>query len=217
MNQTYQEMIYYVREMLLKYDQADRTKKIPINYNRFDHTMRVYHWMQTLYNAYPQKEQIDFDALSIATICHDVGYCEIDNIANHAEIGAKYCREYLVKNQIARGKVDFICELIAKHSDKKSMDGIPMELVLLREADLLDDTGAHGLVLDIWMETACQKDVSFESILEHMEKYTVALMRENPMRTDKAREIWEQKRELTEAFAGAYRKDLQMPEICNLF
>lgn len=92
------------------------------------------------------------------------------------------------------------------------MYDIPMELVLLREADLLDDTGAQGLVFDIWMETACQEKVSFESILKHMEKFTVRLMQDNPMRTEKAKEIWEEKRKLTEAFADSYRRDLQMPE-----
>lgn len=213
MNTLYCEMIEYVKEKLREYNEADKTKKNAIQYNRFDHTMRVYRWMQILYDAYPCKEHIDFEALSIAAMFHDIGYCDIDNIQNHAETGAGYCRDYLMKKQFAPEKIDFICELIAKHSDKKSLYDIPMELVLLREADLLDDTGAHGLVLDIWMETACQEAVSFESILEHMEQYTVRLMKKNPMRTEKAREIWEQKRQLTEAFVSAYRMDLQTPEI----
>ena len=42
-----------------------------------------------------------------------------------------------------------------------------------------------------------------------MEKYTVHLMQVNPMRTEKAKEIWEEKRKLTEAFVNAYRKDLK--------
>lgn len=46
-----------------------------------------------------------------------------------------------------------------------------------------------------------------------MEKHTLCLMKENSMRTDKAREIWEKKRKLTEAFVSAYREDLQMPII----
>lgn len=213
MNQLYQEMIQYVKETLRTYDENRSNNKVPVHYNRFDHTMRVYQWMSTLYNAYPDKEQIDYEALSIATIFHDIGYCRIDDIKNHAATGAEYCRDYLTKNQYVVNKIDFICDLIAKHSDKKSMYDIPMELVLLREADLLDDTGAQGLVFDIWMETACQKEVSFESILGHMEKYTVCLMKENPMRTHKAREIWEEKRKLTEMFVNAYRKDLLMPEI----
>lgn len=208
----YHEMIQYVKEKLLQYDQAQNDGKNIVQYNRFDHTMRVYHWMQILYDGFPQKEQIDIEALSVATIFHDIGYCEVENIHNHAAIGAEYCREYLKQNNYDTARTDFICDLIARHSDKKNMYDIPMELVLLREADLLDDTGAQGLVFDIWMETACKRDVSFESILKHMEKYTVRLMQENPMRTEKAKEIWEEKRKLTEAFVKSYRKDLQGPE-----
>lgn len=208
----YHEMIQYVKEKLLQYDQAQSDGKNIVQYNRFDHTMRVYHWMQILYDGFPQKEQIDIEALSVATIFHDIGYCEVENIHNHAAIGAEYCREYLKQNNYDAARTDFICDLIARHSDKKNMYDIPMELVLLREADLLDDTGAQGLVFDIWMETACKRDVSFESILKHMEKYTVRLMQDNPMRTEKAKEIWEEKRKLTEAFVKSYRKDLQGPE-----
>lgn len=208
----YHEMIQYVKEKLLQYDEAQGDGKNVVPYNRFDHTMRVYHWMQVLYDGYPQKEQIDIEALSIATIFHDIGYCEVENIHNHAEGSARYCREYLEQRDYSPAKIDFICDLIARHSDKKNMYDIPMELVLLREADLLDDTGAQGLVFDIWMETACGKEVSFESILKHMEKYTVRLMQENPMRTEKAKEIWEEKRKLTEVFVNFYREDLHMPE-----
>lgn len=208
----YHEMIQYVKEKLLQYDEAQGDGKNVVPYNRFDHTMRVYHWMQVLYDGYPQKEQIDIEALSIATIFHDIGYCEVENIHNHAEGSARYCREYLEQRDYSPAKIDFICDLIARHSDKKNMYDIPMELVLLREADLLDDTGAQGLVFDIWMETACGKEVSFESILKHMEKYTVRLMQENSMRTEKAKEIWEEKRKLTEVFVNFYREDLHMPE-----
>lgn len=210
MNSDYSIMIQYVKDMLQKYNNTDHTKKTVIHYDRFEHTMRVYHWMQTLYDAYPHKDQLDFDSLVIATIFHDIGYCNIDCIRNHAKIGAQYCRNYLRENFNDTYNIDFICDLIERHSDKKNMYDIPMELVILREADLLDDTGAHGLVIDIWMETASKKHTSFEAILEHMEKYTLPLMQENPMRTDKAREIWEQKRKLTEEFVNSYRTDLQM-------
>ena len=207
----YEQMIAYVKEMLQQYEESDSTKKLAVRYDRFEHTMRVCRWMQILYEAYPDKEEIDAEALAIACIFHDIGYCEVENIRRHAEIGAEYCRKYLTQIGFDAKKTDFICDLIARHSDKKNMVGIPMELVLLREADLLDDTGVQGLVLDIWMEAACQDEVSFESILQHMERYTLRLMQENPMWTDKAREIWEEKRKLTEVFVGEYRRDLEGP------
>lgn len=210
MHNDYSVLIQYVKDMLQKYNDADHTRTTIIHYDRFEHTMRVYHWMQTLYDAYPHKNQLDYDSLAIATIFHDIGYCDIEHIKDHAKIGAQYCREYLQKNFSDTYNIDFICELIEQHSDKKNLYDIPMELVILREADLLDDTGAHGLVIDIWMEIISKENTSFEAILKHMEKYTLQLMRKNPMRTDKAREIWEEKRQLTEAFINSYRTDLQM-------
>ena len=40
----------------------------------FDHIKRVYRWMLELYEALEDKQEIDIDALRIATIFHDCGY-----------------------------------------------------------------------------------------------------------------------------------------------
>ncbi len=205
------DMITYVRNMLEQHDTSGNSKTRKINYNRFAHTMRVYKWMQKLYEAYPHKEDIDFEALTIATIFHDIGYCDIEEREDHAASGAKYCRRYLEEKAYSPEKVDFICDLIARHSDKKRMyEDIPVELILLMEADLLDDTGAQGLVMDVWLEAVCEENVTFESILGHMERFTLRIMQENPMRTDEGIRIWKEKKALTEAFVEAYREDLRM-------
>ena len=106
-------------------------------------------------------------------------------------------------------KAAFICDLIARHSDKGYMhsEDTPLELVLLMEADLLDDTGAHGIIMDAWIR-ATREDVSFETILEHIKKFTLKQMQENPMRTGKAYEIWEDKKELTNRFVESLTVDL---------
>lgn len=84
-----------------------------------------------------------------------------------------------------------------------------MELVLLMEADLLDDTGAQALVMDTWLEVAGEEQAAFKSILEHMEAFSIRQMQDNPMCTKKGKQLWEDKRRLTEAFVGAYREDLR--------
>lgn len=206
-----EEMILYVKNMLNRYDSSGSERKQKMKYNRFHHTMRVYKWMLTLYEAYPQKEEIDFEALSIATLFHDIGYCDVENIENHAKTGAEYCRKYLKQIEYDAEKSEFICDLIARHSDKDKMqDDIPMELVLLMEADLLDDTGAQGLVMDIWLEAVYEENITFESVLRHMERYTLHNMQDNPMRTVKGKAIWEEKRKLTEAFVESYKEDLRL-------
>ena len=99
--------------------------------------------------------------------------------------------------------------MICRHSSKELLhEDIPGELILLLEADLLDDSGAQGLVLDIWLEAIRVKDVSFQSILAHMEKYTLEMMRHNPMRTEAGIKIWNEKKMLSEAFVQAYKEDI---------
>lgn len=205
------DMISYVKNMLNQYDTSGHPRKLKIGYSRFEHTMRVYKWMERLYTAYPNNKNIDLEALSIATIFHDVGYCDINKKENHAKTGAIYCREYLMDKKYPLEKIDFVCDMISRHSDKEALhEDIPEELVLLMEADLLDDIGAQGLVMDVWLEAVCEDNVTFQSILEHMERYTLKIMQDNPMRTDEGIRIWNEKKMLTEAFVQAYREDLRM-------
>lgn len=204
------DMMAYVKKWLDSYDTAGNPRKIKIGYSRFEHTMRVFKWMERLYAAYPDKEEVDLAVLSIATIFHDIGYCDQDGRACHAESSARMCREYLQNMDYAPEKIDFVCDIVSRHSDKEIMfDEIPAELVLLMEADLLDDIGAQGLVMDVWLEAVCVEDATFESILAHMEKYTFKMMQDKPMRTEEGKRIWEEKRLLTEAFVAAYREDIR--------
>lgn len=82
-----------------------------------------------------------------------------------------------------------------------------MELVLLQEADLLDDTGAHGIIMDAWIRSV-REDVSFEAILEHIKRFSGRQMQKSPMRTEKARRIWAEKQELTNRFVESLTVDL---------
>lgn len=76
------------------------------------------------------------------------------------------------------------------------------------EADLLDDTGAHGVVMDIWMEST-EEEVSFESIRDHIARFSLKQINNNPMRTPAAREIWEKKSALVKDFYESYCRDLE--------
>jgi uncharacterized protein len=203
----YINMFEYVEKLLIEYDSHGGGPKNKINYNRMDHIKRVYNWMLKLYEGYEDKNSIDVDSLKIATIFHDSGYNEIER-GNHALVGADICRKYLLEHDYSLEKIDFICSLIKRHSDKASlMDDIPIELILLIEADLLDDTGAHGIVMDVWIE-ALNDNTTFESMLKHIESYTYKLMQNNPMRTTTAIEIWNKKTELTNEFYKQYKEDL---------
>jgi len=204
----FEELFTYVKDALAAYDHHGGAAKNRIKYSRFEHTERVYRWMLILAEDYVDK--IDMEALRIATIFHDIGYSlNKENMHSHAADGAVLCREYLDSIGYPAEKTEFICDLIARHSDKEVLhrEDTPLELVLLMEADLFDDTGAHGIVMDAWIQ-ATKEDVSFESILEHIKKFSLKQMQVNPMRTEKARRIWEEKKELTNKFVESLTVDL---------
>ena len=204
----FEELFAYVKDALVAYDHHGGASKNKIKYSRFEHTERVYRWMLILSEDYADK--IDMEALRIATIFHDIGYSlNKENMHSHAEDGAVLCREYLDAIGYPAEKAEFICDLIAKHSHKEVLhrEDTPLELVLLMEADLFDDTGAHGIVMDAWIQAA-KEDVSFESILEHIKKFSLKQMQVNPMRTEKARRIWEEKKDLTNKFVESLTVDL---------
>ena len=206
-----EDMTAYVKRYPDAYDTAGNPRKLKIGYSRFEHTMRVFKWMERLYAAYPRKEAVDYDALAIATIFHDIGYCDEEGRHCHAKSSGRMCREYLQRTDYPIERINFVCDIVSRHSDKETMfEEIPPELLLLMEADLLDDIGAQGLVMDVWLEAACEENVTFESILAHMERYTLKIMQNNPMRTEEGKRIWEEKRVLTEKFVQSYREDIRM-------
>lgn len=211
----YETLFAYVKNALATYDHHGGVSKNRIKYSRFEHTERVYRWAMILAKDYA--DTIDMEALQIAAIFHDIGYSlNKEDMYQHAEDGAELCREYLESIGYPAEKTDFICDLIARHSDKEELhrEDTPLELVLLMEADLFDDTGAHGIVMDAWIQ-ATKEDVSFESILEHIKKFSWKQMQNNPMRTEKARRIWEEKKDLTNRFVESLTVDLYGKEECE--
>lgn len=204
----YETLFDHVKNALSAYDWHGGVAKNQIRYSRYDHTVRVYNWAMMLAEDYV--DVIDMEALKIATIFHDIGYSsDNEDKKEHAREGAILCRKYLESIGYPTDKMDFICDMISKHSDKSVLfnEDTPMELVLLMEADLFDDTGAHGIIMDAWIQ-ATKENVSFESILEHIKKFTWHFMQENPMRTGKGKQIWDEKKELTNKFVESLSIDL---------
>lgn len=202
----YTEMLQYVNNALAYYDANGAKGKLGFCYNRSEHTMHVFRWAVLLAGEYPEK--IDLDSLKIAAIFHDIGYSVNEDRANHAVHGAKLCRKYLTGKHYPAAQIDFICELILRHSDKKCIhEDIPPELILLMEADMLDDTGAQGIVLDIWAE-AHKEAADYASMLRHIREYTLRAMQDCPVRTEAAKRIWSKKKALVESFVESLSFDL---------
>lgn len=201
------DAIEFVKQAL----DTPRVKKGVIN--RFKHSMRVLRYVNIIYEASPNKDSVDIDSLSIAAIFHDIGYSVPDDGRGHAIIGAEICRNYLYKTKYPEEKIPFICELIAKHSNKEELHSgtqISEELLTLMEADMLVETGAHAIIIDVKMELMANPNATFRDILDHCKNLTGSLMKNNPMVSDKARAIWEEKRQLVDKFISSYEDDLRL-------
>lgn len=206
----YRRMFQYVEEILYSYDRKKGDKsKNKIAYDRYAHTVRVYHWMLRITEEL-RDESLDMESLKIATIFHDTGY-GTGGTEDHARFSAAVCRDYLERRQYPQPQVDFICYLIEEHSNKKLLyeRNTPMELVVLMEADMLDDTGAMGIILDTWIASK-EETPSFESVCRHFEKYTYRHMKQMEFVTAPGKKFWHEKRKLVYEFLRQYRRDLGM-------
>ena len=88
-----------------------------------------------------------------------------------------------------------------------NIDGTPLELIILMEADILDETGALSIVWDCMMEGG-QSEQSFVKTYKHIEAYSYKALENNPMQTEKAKEFWASKQDLMKEFLKQLAFDL---------
>lgn len=207
----YGDLIGYVEKLFDKNDEhGGRTKK-KIKFDRFQHTLRVARYAERIYEglAGEEKALADYESLMTAAIFHDTGYTKTDG-DGHGIVSAQICGMYLREQGYPVERIGFICSLVSRHSQKDRIHDmeIPLELVILMEADMLDATGAHGIVKDVWVE-AKDSGATFKSMLDYIKSSALEDIEQNPMRTAPAKKIWEEKRSLTREFIRQYERDIE--------
>ncbi len=214
-NPVFAKMLHFVEESLNESATEDIIAKADISYSRFEHTKRVLGWAKRLYDMSDCKDCLRYEDIMIATIFHDIGksIAQKHRLA-HAAVGADMTREYLKTHDYEESRIDFICSLIAAHSDKELMKtpDIDPNLILLMEADLLDDTGALGIVMDCMITEARNKLAHFSDCLDHIMRYTYRIQKNNPMVTKAGRQLWEEKTRIVTEFAKALKQDVELSE-----
>ena len=183
--------------------------KSRIVYDRYRHIERVTLWTERIVTGI--SEPVDRESLILASILHDVGYGAVDISEDHAEAGAQLAELFLQQEKLPEEQIQKIVDLVRRHPEKRLMfeEDTPLELVILMEADLMDDIGAQGIVMDAWINTAVNLEkTSFDTIYEHILKYNAEQMKEEPMRTEPARRFWKEKQELTKEFVRQLARDL---------
>jgi len=176
---------------------------------RSEHTKRVFRWAKRLLDDVKNDVAVDTEAVLIAAIFHDVGYGLSETGDDHAKKGAGVFEEYAAVTNMDKDKSDFISYLIRNHSNEATFndESTPLELVILMEADSLDELGAMSILWDCLAEGS-QSEQSYVKAYERIKQFSGSILSDNPMRTAKAREYWAQKQDLVKVFLNQLEIDL---------
>lgn len=171
--------------------------------SRYEHTRRVMKWIHRIMEDMPN---VDREILEVATIFHDVGYSRGLN-HEHGFYSAEIFLEYANEHQKFQDKKETIAWIVEHHSDKSLlMQKVPPEMILLQEADMLDEEGAMRIAWDCMAE-GVNGATSFRAALDH------TLLHFNPdydpMVTPRANEIWQQKKEFVKDYIRRLEFDLE--------
>ena len=183
------------------------SKKFPFR-KRSDHIWRVFVWTVRLLDQI-KNDTINKNVIFIAALFHDVGYGISEDSKNHAENSVIIFENYCKKLDLNKEEENLIKFLIKNHSNKKVMEdkNIPIELTILMEADLLDETGAMSIVWDCMAEGS-EEEQNFQKTYEHIKKNSCKILEQNPMKTQIGKEIWEKKQKLVKEFSEQLFFDL---------
>ena len=196
-------MLKYVEKKLFEYDAIKPRNPLHQFRNRARHSYRVYRWIDRLAVDYPD---VDLEVCKTAAIFHDLGYAKGKN--NHAEKSDRMFRKYAKRFGFDEEFTEKVSYIIRNHSDKsliKVSDN--KELILVLEADLLDEEGAMGLMWDLL--SAGKKGVEdYTEAMDELYKHSVHILDQDYMVTPTAIKIWNDKKELVRAYMKAIKEDL---------
>ena len=127
--------------------------------NRFEHTMRVLKWADRIHNI----EGGDFEIIKFAILFHDAGWSDT---VDHALIGAELAEKYLLGKEVDPVLVDRIVSAVRTHNKRyEPQESLPIENLIVMDADLLDEVGVITLVWDA-MATAIESNPSYIKVIE---------------------------------------------------
>lgn len=209
----HQEILAYVEATLEAVDQ-NRCEggQFPFR-KRTEHILRVYRWAQQLMGG---QEAINQEVVLLAALLHDIGYARVtpDTRKHHAAYSAELAEACLRERHYPWSVIEQVTYLVREHSHKRHLADVASspELIVLLEADLLDETGAMSVAWDCMMEGGLPNQ-SFEAALKHVQRYSQAHLQTNPMTSPMAKAIWARKRQLVDTFVDQLNQDLFIEEV----
>lgn len=209
----YEKIYADVVQLLAANDErAAQIGQLPFR-KRSEHTWRVFCWAKRLLAANEGRAAIDAEALLVAALFHDAGYALSLDGKQHASNSAALFEDYAQQKGLFEGKRERIAHLIRNHSSKRLLNqpDTPLELVILMEADLLDETGALAILWDC-MDEGAKAGQSFEKTYGRIAEFSGKFLHENPMQTAPGKAFWAEKQRLMREFLHQLAVDLALDE-----
>ena len=186
------------------FDNHPEHEKEYIFREKYSHTKRVFSWAKRLL----QTEEADADILLYAAIFHDVGYTV--SPAEHWKHSAKICRKYLVENKFDNVFIGHVLECILKHDNKELLkdETTNKEVILLIEADCLDESGAMSILRDALSEGLSGNTSYSKTYQRLLNRHIMQPISNLFCVTETAKKIWQEKQKLYFDFVDSLNIDL---------
>lgn len=201
----YKQYLQYVKDYFLQHGGYDHPDPKFNFRSKYEHTIRVLRWCNVLLEDFPS---VNVDVLYTAAIFHDVGYGENEEKSMHAEKSAYIFAEYAKEQQLDSKFAEQVTYLIKMHSNKellKMPDTIP-ELIILMEADLLDEEGALRVIWYCATKAIWGAD-RYSDLMDFIQMGSNKRSK-NPMVTPLAKKLWDEKAQLVNDFCEELSVDI---------
>ena len=199
----FDDMLSYVKEALYENDKERQEKSRHSFRSRYRHITRVLGWCKRIENDL----ECDKDVLYTSAIFHDIGYSKGKD--EHAIASTAMFREYAEHHNFDQDFIEKVSYVIFNHSDKSLLNSkdVPNELILLLEADLLDEEGALGLTWDL-MARGAKHSISYSEVFEEIDNHSGHILNQDFMVTKTAKYYWNKKKEFVRTFINELKHDL---------
>lgn len=203
----YSKIIQFIKKTLEDNDAiVDRRHNLFFR-NRFEHSVRVFKWVKRLSVDF---DDFDYDVALTAALFHDVGYA--NGQKDHPIESDRIFKEYAKENNFSQDLIDKVSYIILNHSDKGLLKTSKnKEMILVLEADLLDEEGSMGIVWDL-LAAGSRNANSYLNAIDSIKSHSGHILSQDYMVTPLAIKIWDEKKNLVKDFIKQLYEDLFVEE-----
>ena len=199
-------MIDFVKKTLEDNDAIIDKRHNFVFRNRFEHSVRVFKWVKRLSVDF---DDLDYDVALTAALFHDVGYA--NGQMNHHILSKEIFISYAKENKFSDDFINKVSYIIENHSDKSLLKTTKnKELILVLEADLLDEEGSMGIVWDLL--AAGKTANSYVAAIDAIKRHSIHILSQDYMITPTAIKIWDEKKNLVKDFISQLYEQLFIEE-----